>query len=338
MLRIKEFNDKRRWETFLNRQELYFYPFFQSWNFGEVQKALGSRVWRVGIFDENKIVGVCQIVEIVSKKGKFLHLRHGPVLKKYNGRVFDFLISYVKKQAQELKSDFIRISPLIKKDEVDQLFKKQGFVNSPLHNMDAQNCWVLNIDKTEDQLLSEMRKTHRYLIKKALKMEIKIIRTENIDDINKFVPLYKDLSTRKHFVPHAGVKEEFDIFSKDHRALLFLAIYQKKILAGAIVVFTPKMAIYRHGASLSKFKDVPASYILQWEAIKVAKDRKIPLYNFWGVAPDEKPNHPWAGLTLFKKGFGGYSENFLHAQDLPLTPKYYLTWIFETLRRITKGY
>ena len=70
--------------------------------------------------------------------------------------------------------------------------------------------------------------------------------------------------------------------------------------------------------------------------IQEAKKRGCTLYNFWGVSPDNKPKHPWAGLSLFKKGFGGFEETYLHAQDKPLTKKYWLNYIIETVRRLKR--
>jgi lipid II:glycine glycyltransferase (peptidoglycan interpeptide bridge formation enzyme) len=80
------------------------------------------------------------------------------------------------------------------------------------------------------------------------------------------------------------------------------------------------------------------NYLLQWEAIKEAKKRDKSIYNFWGIAPDTKRRHPWQGLSLFKKGFGGRLVEYLHAKDLPLSPLYFATYCYETLRKWKKGY
>jgi len=93
-------------------------------------------------------------------------------------------------------------------------------------------------------------------------------------------------------------------------------------------------AFYHHGASQNTYPKIPTAYAVQWAAIREAKKRGIKLYNFWGIAPDENDKkHPWAGLTLFKKGFGGYRTNYLHAQDLPLSWKYWISWSIELIRR-----
>ncbi|GAI33015.1 unnamed protein product, partial [marine sediment metagenome] len=42
----------------------------------------------------------------------------------------------------------------------------------------------------------------------------------------------------------------------------------------------------------------PASYLLQWEAIKEAKNRGCKLYNFWGIAEIESKKTSLLGFEL----------------------------------------
>lgn len=340
MLQIKEINNKKIWEEFLGDKRIMYYPLFQSWQWGEVQKRLGFTLWRTGVYKDKTLVAICQIIDIPAKRGHYLHLRHGPVLIPFDRSVFKALIDYAKQLAVKEKALFIRMSSLVKKEFVDfSLLKNMGFKDAPIHNMDAEVCWVLDITKSEDQLLGEMRKSHRYLIRKSATMNIKIIRTKNINDISSFAPLYKDLSYRKHFIPHKGVKEEFEVFSKDDKAMLFLAQYQNKIIAGALFSFIGNTAIYRHSASSQRYRDIPAMYAILWEAIKEAKSRKKEFFNFWGIAPiGASKRHPWHGLSLFKIGFGGRMEEFLHTLDLPLSILYWKTYLIELFTKIIKGY
>ena len=76
------------------------------------------------------------------------------------------------------------------------------------------------ISKSENELLSDMRKSHRYLIRKSLKMHIEISKTNDAKAVDDFLLLYKDLSDRKHFVPHRGIREELMFFGQDNEALL----------------------------------------------------------------------------------------------------------------------
>lgn len=336
MITIREVKQKDKWEQFLLSQSLT--PFFQSWSWGEVQERIGNSVWRFGLFERQKLVGICLVVEVRAKRGSYFHLRHGPLLTAFTSQ-FDSFLRFIIEKAKERRVDFIRMSPPIASESFNMEFlKHHSFRNAPIHNMDAENAWVLDLEKSEEELLFGMRKTTRYLVKKAQSLPINVSSTTNKRNFEAFIKLYEITSKRHKFVPHRGVWEEFEVFTKVNQAKLFIARYKGKVLAGALVISYGNQAIYHHGASSDEYREIPAAYRVQWEAIKEAKRQGKKLYNFWGVVPPEKPNHPWKGLTLFKTGFGGRRVNFIHAQDLPLTAGYWKTFAIETAWRIYRGY
>lgn len=338
MFKIKEITEQKMWSDFLDHTYKGFYPFFQSWEWGEVQKELGFSIDRLGLFHEEALVGIVLVIEIKAKRGQYLHLRHGPVVldvKEYLPQ----LIDYAKKLAKERGAAFLRVSPLIDKTNTNvQLLTKLGGRPAPIHNMDAEICWVLPITDTAEDILKRMRKSHRYLIRKSETLPIEIITSSKPEDIEQFLPLYAGLSVRKHFVAHKGLREEFTSFVKEGKAMLFLAKFDGKIIAGALISFVGNMAIYRHGASDEAYRHIPASYMIQWHAILEAKKRGKTLYNFYGIAPTEDKTHPWYGLTLFKTGFGGEKREFLHAMDIPLRMIYWKSFLIDTITKIKKGY
>jgi lipid II:glycine glycyltransferase (peptidoglycan interpeptide bridge formation enzyme) len=105
-----------------------------------------------------------------------------------------------------------------------------------------------------------------------------------------------------------------------------------------MIVYTNNSAFYHHGASIRKYSNITASELLQWIAIKEAKQNGLSYYNFWGIVREKEKNHPWAGLSKFKKGFGGFEEEYLHAQDYVLRVKYWLNYLIEITRKIKRGY
>lgn len=339
MLKIKTIQNKVRWESFLNREGVEFYPLFQSFSWGEVQKKLGFEVERIGIFEEEKLLGIALIVDVIAKRGHYLHVRHGPIFKDFKKREFKFFVQYLIKRAKEKGAAFVRLSPLIAKERRNQnIFQQFKFIKSPIHNMDAQICWVLDIRKSEEQLLKEMRKTTRYLIKRGLNSGLNVVKAKKLSDIKFFLNLYKKTAQKHGFVPHQGIAEEFTIFKKDKQDELFLAKFKNKVISGALVIFCHDQAIYHHGASDEKYEKLSPSYLLQWEAILEAKKRGKKLYNFWGIAPPSSKNHPWKGLTLFKTGFGGEVREFVPSHDLPLSPWYWKTYLIESATKFLKGY
>ncbi|HYK08821.1 MAG TPA: peptidoglycan bridge formation glycyltransferase FemA/FemB family protein [Candidatus Eisenbacteria bacterium] len=338
MLKIQEIINKKTWEEFIEKVSNGFPPFFQTWNWGDVQKRQGIKIWRLGLYKNTSLIGIVSVTYISAKRGKYIHLRHGPVLKEYKKEYLDFLMKFLSEKGKKAGASFIRLSPLISEEEGKSLFVSSEFRNAQIHAMDAEVCWILPLDASEEEILKNMRKSHRYLIRKSQTTGVVIERTKNIDKMKLFLPLYTKLAHKKHFVAHHGVEEELEIFGKDDQSLLFLAHYENKVIAGALIDFVHGMAIYRHSASDDAYRHIPAMYLLQWEVIKEAKKRDMKLYNFWGIAPGDSKRHPWHGITLFKTGFGGEKKEFMHGKDYVLSWKYWLIYALERVTKLRKGY
>lgn len=298
--------NKTEWNTFVREHAPH--ALFQSWEWGEVEKKLGHRVWRLEWND-----AVAQVVKVAAKRGIFLHVRHGPV-----GKIH---VADLKRLARQEGAWFIRISPQI------SAFSEKGFVPAPIHAMDAEISWVLDLDKSEEELLAGMRKSTRYEIRHA--QGIRVQKTKNLE---RFFRLYRETSKRHGFIQHKGILEEYETFG----GICYVASAGGEDLAAAVITDFGSEAIYRHGASVKT--TIPASYAIQWQAIRDAKNRGKKLYNFWGIAPDDGISHPWRGLTVFKKGFGGREIRFIHAQDLQLSPLYRISRAVELVRKKLRGY
>jgi peptidoglycan pentaglycine glycine transferase (the first glycine) len=316
------------WDSFVKKHSPT--ALFQSWAWGEVGEKSGHTIWRFGWRHGSELVAVAQVVKVRARRGTFLHVRHGPVLRDQKRSVWKIILGDLTALAKREHAWFIRVSPLLEiTPKHRQLYKDLGFKDAPIHAMDAEVCRVLDLDKSEEELLAGMRKTTRYEIRKAKNLGVAI---EKSNDIDKFFALYDETSSRHNFVQHKGIREEMETLDAD----LFLASHEGKTLAAAIIVYFGDEAIYHHGASISS--KVPGSYLIQWEAIREAKNRGKKLYNFWGIAPDINVNHPWRGLTLFKTGFGGRTMEFMHAHDYPVSLLYVIPRTVEGIRKKLKGY
>ena len=84
---------------------------------------------------------------------------------------------------------FIRISPLmLKTAENEKIFKDLEFRKAPIH-MHAELVWMLDLMPTEEELLKNMRKNTRYYIRKAMSEGVKIIKSNNPEDV-KILKIY----------------------------------------------------------------------------------------------------------------------------------------------------
>jgi len=337
---LKEIGDKNLWESFL--LDISEKTFLQSWNWGEFQKRMGHKINRLGFFEKEEIFALALVSQITAKRGRFFLIQHGPTVKEERVKkdVLEKLIFYLKERAEKEKISFLRMNPLwLKEDE--KLFQEMNFLPSPIHASAYESTVRLAIRASEEELLKNMRKTTRYLIRQAQKNnDLKIIKSQNLNDVAVFDNLSKIVANHQRFVPFSFdfVKNEFDIFLKENQALLFFGKHQEKIVAGALIIFWSNIAFYHQAALDPSFHKIPISYLLIWEAIQEAKKRNCLFFDFWGfVDPQKYPKHPWAGPSLFKLGFGGKVFEYIKTQDFPFNKAYRLTRFFEKIRKIKRG-
>ena len=360
IMEIKEITEKKEWEDFI--QSVKPHTFLESWQWGEFNRVMGDRVWRLGIYDENnesrsmnhELAGVALVIKIAAKRGTFLFVPHGPLLREaenfqssrlrqgFGGQAifnYQLLTDYLKKLAQEEQCSFIRISPLLLKNpENEKMFKDLGFRKAPMH-MHPEFMWLLDISTSDIDILKDMRKTTRYEIKKAEREGVEISHGTSLEQFEIFSKLYRSTAHRQHFHAFSGeyLRQELDVFEVDNQIEIFLAKYNGEYIAGAMIIFYADSAFYHQGASSGAHPKIGAPYLLHWEIIKEAKKRGLQFYNFWGISSETEPRHPWAGLSLFKRGFGGFAEEYVPTQDLVLKHSYWASYIIEKMRKINRG-
>ncbi len=231
---IQKIVDQNTWNNFFNENGSP--SFLQSWEWGEVQKNLCYQTLRLGVYQKNDLHAIAQIIKIKAKRGKFLFIPHGPIFSLQSSiSSFQFLINqllnYLITLSKKENFSFIRVAPVLEnRGEYQKIFKDLGFKTAPIY-MHAERLWVLSIDKTEDQLLAQMRKTTRYLIRKALREKVVIEKRNDEKAVDDFYRLYEETARREKFVPFSKkfIKEEFEAFNKTGNALfLFGKLEQKK--------------------------------------------------------------------------------------------------------------
>lgn len=340
MTTLTEITDKQQWEAFPPLQEDGL--FLQSWPQKMLDESLGDQVWMMEYRGSSTIRSL--VTKVTAKRGTFLYLPYGPLVEGEKNR--DDLHKFfegLKQLAQKEKAAFIRMSPFWPEDDQHrELAKSLGFQKAPLHML-AETLWLLDLkDKSEEELMKGMEKKHRNLIRRAAKDGVEIRKSTDPQAVERFWALYSQTFKRHNFVPYPKklILGQLEQFSAHNQALMLEAVYEGEVLASAMVMYYGNTAAYHHGASSSdpKYRKIPASYLLQWTAIQEASQRGMKWYNFWGIAPDKNPKHPFYGITHFKCGFGGRRMDLLSCQDLALNGKYLITKSIETLRKWKRGF
>ncbi len=330
---IRMINDKNIWEEFvLSRPEANF---LQSWNWGVFHAQLGKKVFYLALTEEEKIVAVALCVKEQAKRGTYITIAGGPLLDWQNEKIVKTFFDEIKKLAQRERCLFVRIRPQVTDSPIIRsVAQKIGLQESPMH-VTADLTLQLDLTKSEDEILAAMRKNTRYDVRRAEKEHIIVKISEDPSDIKPFYETQLQLAKKHGFVPfdYTFLHEQFTTFVSDHQAVLFHAYKDEKLLASAFIIFYNKEAVYHYGISTPENEKLPGAYACQWAAIRWAKEHGGRKYNFWGIAPADQQDHRFAGVSLFKRGFGGEEVQYLPAHDLPIHWRYAFTRAFEVMRK-----
>lgn len=334
MISVKTIDNQKEWEEFLVKYEEA--NFLQSWYWGEFHKRLGKIIERSGFYLDGQLVGAMLSIVEDARRGRYLTVPGGPIINWSDKEVVDAVFTEMKRRALMTGCVFVRIRPqLATSESILRMFQEYGCRNSQMH-LNAELSNVLDITKTDEELLANMRKTTRHEIRKAQSIGIKIETSKDEKAVKAFYDLQIETAKRQKFVPfsYSFFKEQFKIFFEANCALLYTATFGGRILAQAFIIFYGNEAVYHYGASALEARKYPGAYLLQWEAIREAKKRGMKRYNFWGVAPEGDNDHRFYGVSVFKRGFGGQDISYLHAQDLVIHDiRYLINYFIESVRR-----
>jgi lipid II:glycine glycyltransferase (peptidoglycan interpeptide bridge formation enzyme) len=338
-MKIKLINDKQ-WKEFIETANLN--TFLHSLGWVDFNKQFDHRTWQFGLFDDNdELCSVAFVFKIAAKRGKFIFCPHGPQMITPNKIELKEWRDFLKTLARQEKCSFIRVAPILDNTEENiKYFFDLGFRSAPIH-MHAELTTVLDLTPALPDILMKMRKTTRQMANKGEKMiesgEIKVIEQDTITD--ELYEVYSSTASRGGFVPFSKVylQQEFDSFSTQEKCRILVIKHEDRILSWGLWIIAGKRAFYHQGANILD-KKIPASYISHFQGIKWAKEQGAISYDFWGVGPKDEPSHPWANISLFKRGFGGEDVGLVHTQDYPISWKYWITWAFESYRAKKRGF
>jgi len=162
---------------------------------------------------------------------------------------------------------------------------------------------IIDLTKSEDEILANMKPKGRYNIKLARKKWVEVQIVEKIEEnISAYYDLMMETTSRDGF---AGNSLEYykTFLNTLENSKLILAKKDWVVIAWWIFVFDKDVSIYYYWASTSKkeYRNLMAPYLVQWEAITYAKSIWSKVYDFlWVASPDDK-NSSLAWVTDFKK-------------------------------------
>ncbi|MEX1997083.1 MAG: peptidoglycan bridge formation glycyltransferase FemA/FemB family protein [Candidatus Andersenbacteria bacterium] len=339
-IEVKLIVSQTAWDAFVLR--LLPNTFLQSWQWGQFQEQQGEIALYLGLYRGPEQIGAALVILVKARRGYHYIIPHGPLwLSPADVRgSIQVIATFLRAHATTTGAVGLRIAPLLLATPAHYgIFRELGFRAAPLH-IHTELTWVLDINESLALLLKAMRKTTRQAIAKAAAAGVTTEIITDVIGINRFWPLYEQTRQRHKFVPFSQefLRQQFTVFASTGNAYLVMARYRGRDIAGAILIQYGNTVFYHHGASVNLAASVSGAQFTQWQAIQEAQRRGATRYNFWGIAPAEQPDHPFTGITVFKKGFGGFALDYLHAQDLPLTRAYWKLWAVDHWRKYRRGF
>jgi len=197
-----------------------------------------------------------------------------------------------------------------------------------------RNTVLVDVTPSEEEMLARMKQKARYNIRLSARKGVSV-RQGEISDLPMIYHMYAETSVRDGFL----IRNEsyymvlWESFMRAGMVTPLIAEVEGEAVASIIVFHFSKRAYYLHGMSRNLHREKMPNYLLQWEAMRLAKTLGCTTYDLWG-APDSfvESDSMW-GVYLFKRGLGGYVQRTLGAYDLPVRPFIYRLYT-QTLPRI----
>ncbi len=305
----------------------------QSFEWGEFRKTIGTKLLRYGLFEKGRLLKAFSIsLHPIPFTNQYVgYLPKGPVPDKQ-------LSEALKKIGRQENLAFIKIEPNI---TIENLNSPSGariensFRVSPKPLFTKYN-FILDLTKSEDQLLKDMHPKTRYNIRVAKKHGVKVEERTDEEAFNIYLKLYFETTKRQGYHGHneSYHKLVWEVLKKNNMARLLIASYRNKPLTAWMLFNFKDTLYYPYGGSSKENPEVMANNLIAWEAIILGKRLKLKRFDMWGaLGPNAPQSDPWYGFHRFKLGYGGSLEEYIGTYDLVFNYPLYL--FFTAIDKIT---
>lgn len=307
----------------------------QSWQWGEFRKGLGLPLLRYGIYKNNQLSKAFQLTlhQIPFSAQYVGYLPKGPAPDR------DLAQSLITIGKQH-HCAFIKVEPNILSAGKPYTIHS-SFLPSPKPLFTKFN-FILNLTDSEDKLLKNTHPKTRYNIRLAQKKGVFVEERSDDEAFSIYLRLYFETTQRQGYYGHNQHYHRllWKILKEAKMARLLIAFYKPADLAltlplAAWMLFNFKDTLYYpYGGSSDQYKEVMASNLVAWEAIKLGKRIGCKKFDMWGaLGPDVKESDPWYGFHRFKAGYGGELIEYLGTFDLVFNSSLY--YAFTAVDKLT---
>jgi peptidoglycan pentaglycine glycine transferase (the first glycine) len=297
----------------------------QSWGWGELKAGAGWSPLRFALFDANDQQGqiraaaqvLCRTMpHLPLRIGHLAYIPKGPVVDWSQPQVCQALFAQLNVQLRRRGALALQIEPQQEVGVATDDCLVESFSSLSLYPVPAiQPVRTILLDLTPDEptLLANMKEKWRYNLRLAQRKGVTIRVAQTPEDVQAWYTLLQTTGLRDQFGIHTldYYMRVWQIFTPRSQVRLLLAEIEGQLLAGIFVGLMAKQAIYLYGASSNEQRNLMPNYLLQWEAMRWAKQAGATCYDFWGIPATEAEGETLAGVYRFKQGWGGRIVRFV---------------------------
>jgi lipid II:glycine glycyltransferase (peptidoglycan interpeptide bridge formation enzyme) len=324
--------DREEWQTLLGAVPSG--DFLHDWGWAEVADFDGQPQRRFVVEDAGEVVALAAAqVRSIGLGRTFWYVPHGPVTDYAAPSAGDRVRALVEGLAVEARADravALRLEPRI----------VAGTPEAP--GLDAVAHRVaerLQVGQTrivelaaDDVLLAGFDADTRYGVRRAEREAVETRIVTAPDDrpaVERLHSLVRETQRRAGFrlPPVERYWVAWQSLAGPGRACLVEAYREGELLSSGMLVVEGDQSFYLFAGSRREEPGETkryASYAVQWAMMREARTRGARRHDLWGVAPaNAGPDHPWHGVGLFKKGFGGHEVTWAGSWEIVIDPLLY---------------
>lgn len=309
MIELQQCTDQELWDDYALGNNAH--P-LQLWSWGQLKGSHGWSVDRFFAYDKDeKVVGGAQVLtrKLPLPLRAFSYIPRGPWGEE--GIRDELLNALAENVKREYRSVALSVEP-----DVVEFNAPTGWVKSKNKILPARTI-ILDLEKTESELLSEMVKKTRQYIRKSAAEAIKIKQVRTLEDIERCLDVYRQTSKRAHFDLHDD-RYYLDVFNiMGEHSPVFAAYVDEQPIAFLWLAVSADTVFELYGGMNDLGQQLRANYALKWHAIRKCKQWGLSRYDFGGLIGD--------GVTTFKKGWTSDETELSGTFDKPLS-SFYTIW------------
>ena len=300
---------KQKWDTLTPMFRDTSYCQFGSYAAAAARR-VGAKSELNGLFEDRTLIGLAdvRIKTVPLTPFGVAYVNHAPVTVSsgdFSAEKFEYCLEALRREYVEGRRLLLRINPalgggLFREVQMAKL-EARGFRPCAYHK--PRETFILDLARPLETIRSRFAPEWRRELTKAEKADVKITRSVELEDFDRFERIFRDLTKTKGFTTNQDVhffKAIQPDIPSEQKLVLHLAWHKQELVAGHLGSFVGDTAVYLLGAANSTGRDLLASYLLQWAVIEYAQSVGNAYYDLGGVDQQQNP-----GVFRFKKRLNG---------------------------------